>query len=106
MRGDGDGWVLCGSSHRHWGRYGAAGLLQAALREASEEARIAGSDVRVAGMWRDDHGRLEVRDRAGDGRELRWVPVAEVDKLDLHPGFARAWPAISAMLPWGDAAVT
>lgn len=27
MRGDGDGWVECGQHHRHWGRYGAAGLL-------------------------------------------------------------------------------
>lgn len=24
---DGDGWVLCELGHRHWGRYGAAGLL-------------------------------------------------------------------------------
>jgi 8-oxo-dGTP pyrophosphatase MutT (NUDIX family) len=27
MRGDGDGWVVCAQNHRHWGRYGAAGLL-------------------------------------------------------------------------------
>lgn len=26
-RGDGDGWVACGCGARHWGRYGAAGLL-------------------------------------------------------------------------------
>ncbi len=25
--GDGDGWVHCASGHRHWGRFGAAGLL-------------------------------------------------------------------------------
>jgi len=25
--GDGDGWVTCARGHRHWGRYGAAGLL-------------------------------------------------------------------------------
>ncbi|MDX6233718.1 MAG: 8-oxo-dGTP diphosphatase, partial [Nocardioidaceae bacterium] len=25
--GDGDGWVECALGHRHWGRYGAAGLL-------------------------------------------------------------------------------
>jgi 8-oxo-dGTP diphosphatase len=28
--GDGNGWVVCGQGHRHWGRYGAAGLLTAA----------------------------------------------------------------------------
>jgi 8-oxo-dGTP diphosphatase len=27
MHGDGDGWVICALDHRHWGRYGAAGLL-------------------------------------------------------------------------------
>ncbi len=27
MQGDGDGWVVCGQGHRHWGRHGAAGLL-------------------------------------------------------------------------------
>jgi 8-oxo-dGTP diphosphatase len=26
-RGDGDGWVECARGHRHWGRFGAAGLL-------------------------------------------------------------------------------
>lgn len=26
-RGDGDGWVFCDAGHRHWGRFGAAGLL-------------------------------------------------------------------------------
>lgn len=27
MLGDGDGWVRCAAGHRHWGRFGAAGLL-------------------------------------------------------------------------------
>lgn len=27
MSGDGDGWVRCSLGHRHWGRFGAAGLL-------------------------------------------------------------------------------
>ena len=27
VRGDGDGWTRCAAGHRHWGRYGAAGLL-------------------------------------------------------------------------------
>ena len=26
-RGDGDGWVVCREGHRHWGLFGAAGLL-------------------------------------------------------------------------------
>jgi 8-oxo-dGTP diphosphatase len=35
MRGDGDGWVECAAGHRHWGRYGAAGLL---LRHSPTDA--------------------------------------------------------------------
>lgn len=27
MQHDGNGWVRCDLGHRHWGRYGAAGLL-------------------------------------------------------------------------------
>jgi 8-oxo-dGTP diphosphatase len=27
VRGDGDGWVWCERGHKHWGRFGAAGLL-------------------------------------------------------------------------------
>lgn len=27
MRGSGDGWTTCGLGHRHWGPFGAAGLL-------------------------------------------------------------------------------
>jgi 8-oxo-dGTP diphosphatase len=26
--------------------------------------------------------------------DLRWVAEAEVDLLDLHPGFARTWPLL------------
>ena len=33
MRGDGDGWVIAHDGTRHWGRYGAAGLLLRAPRE-------------------------------------------------------------------------
>ena len=32
MEGDGSGWVRCLRGHRHWGRYGAAGLLLADRR--------------------------------------------------------------------------
>ena len=31
--GDGDGWVQCALGHRHWGRFGAAGLLVNADRD-------------------------------------------------------------------------
>jgi 8-oxo-dGTP diphosphatase len=27
VSGDGNGWVICSRGHRHWGRFGAAGIL-------------------------------------------------------------------------------
>jgi 8-oxo-dGTP diphosphatase len=35
--GDGDGWVVCAEGHRHWGRFGAAGLL---LRDVATDGRV------------------------------------------------------------------
>ncbi|HET9650513.1 MAG TPA: NUDIX hydrolase [Microlunatus sp.] len=36
MEHDGNGWIRCGQGHRHWGRFGAAGLL---LRRAVTDQR-------------------------------------------------------------------
>lgn len=37
--GDGDGWVECAQGHRHWGRFGAAGLLLQ-RRDDSDPAQL------------------------------------------------------------------
>jgi 8-oxo-dGTP diphosphatase len=34
---DGNGWTRCGRGHRHWGRFGAAGLLACAPDEAGQD---------------------------------------------------------------------
>ena len=159
MRGDGNGWTWCGLGHRHWGRYGAAGLLlrrddpagsvtgsvirgdsaapsvllqhraawtsdggtwslpggardshesviQAALREAHEEAGIDRAAVAVVGEWQDDHGGWSyttvIAEVVGplrlvpnaESAELRWVSEPDVDALALHPGFAGSWPSL------------
>ncbi|WP_283139631.1 NUDIX hydrolase [Rhizohabitans arisaemae] len=149
---DGDGWALCARGHRHWGIFGASGLLvvhrdtggsthvlmqhrsfdshhggtwalpggardshessvETALREAAEEAAIARGDLRVQGVYLDDHGgwsfetviaaasvKIEARPANGESIELRWLPVADVAAQPLHPGFAETWPAIMHVL--------
>jgi 8-oxo-dGTP pyrophosphatase MutT (NUDIX family) len=39
-RGDGDGWVTCDLGHRHWGLYGAAGLLLHRPAAAGDEVLL------------------------------------------------------------------
>ena len=143
MSSDGNGWVHCALGHRHWGLFGAAGLLihdgrrvvlqhrapwtheggtwalpggardshedvvTAALREAHEEAALEPDSVTPLGWWRDDHGgwsyttilarpRRELHPHAAnpESTEVRWWPVAEVERLSLHQGFAGAWPML------------
>lgn len=82
---------------------------QAALREAGEEAGLDPATVTVAGRFVDDHGGWSyttVITRAASAMpltastpetiEMRWVPVAELDTLTLHPGFAASWPQVAA----------
>lgn len=38
--GDGDGWVECALGHRHWGRFGAAGLLLRRSRDGADEVLL------------------------------------------------------------------
>lgn len=147
MSGDGNGWVICSRGHRHWGRFGAAGVLvtdgdrvvlqhraawtheggtwalpggardshesavDAALREAWEEAGLDAADVVPVHEWVDEHGGwsyttvvaralVDLQPAAANPEsiEVRWWPVAEVAGLPLHSGFAAAWPALLGLL--------
>jgi 8-oxo-dGTP pyrophosphatase MutT (NUDIX family) len=148
MRGDGDGWVTCAAGHRHWGRYGAAGLLimdgenailqhrapwthegglwgipggardssesavDAALREAFEEAALDPSHIEAAALSVNDHGGwsyttvlarplypLAPHAANAESVEIRWWPIAQVDALPLHPGLAAHWPVLALGAP-------
>jgi 8-oxo-dGTP diphosphatase len=143
----GDGWTTCGLGHRHWGRFGAAGLLlrsapgaegavglqlrvdwshhggtwgvlggarnadespvEAALREAGEEASVDPHQVQLEASYLDDHGgwgyttvigstdgEIALSPRGTESVAVRWVPAEEVASLSLHPGFARSWPLL------------
>jgi 8-oxo-dGTP pyrophosphatase MutT (NUDIX family) len=148
----GDGWTTCGLGHRHWGLFGAAGLLlrtpaneasavglqlraepshhggtwgvlggarhedetavEAALREAGEEATVEPDLIRVEAGYVDDHGgwayttivasapsAMRLAPRNWESDAVSWVPLAEVDTLDLHPGFATTWPLLRDVGP-------
>ena len=148
LRDPGDAWVQGPDGARHWGRFGAAGLLvwhpdhgvllqhrvswshhgstwgipggarkqgesaaDAALREAAEEASVPPQLLDVLhthvldlGYWSYTTVVVEAMEAfdpvIGDAEsvELRWVPVASVDELLLHPGFAAAWPDLRQLL--------
>jgi 8-oxo-dGTP pyrophosphatase MutT (NUDIX family) len=59
VTGDGNGWVRCGLGHRHWGRFGAAGLLltdgtRVVLQHRSEWTHEGGTWA-LPGGARDSH---------------------------------------------------
>lgn len=84
---------------------------QAAIREADEEAGVPPEFVDVidtavfdVGYWSYTTVLARARERfapiVGDAEsmELRWVPLAEVADLPLHPGFRASWPELRRRL--------
>lgn len=94
-----------------WGILGGArdsheAPIEAALREADEEAGLDPAQIRVRGSLRDDHGGWSYETVVADvatrprlwadyeSADLSWVPEPQVDQRRLHPGFADTWPAL------------
>ena len=145
--GSGDGWTLCAAGHRHWGRFGAAGVLisdgdrvilqhrapwtheggrwgvpggardaeesaiDAALREAAEEADLMPHHIAPFGVFVADHGgwsystvlasptqTLHPRAHNAESVAVEWVDRSAVSTLPLHDGFAAAWPQLQLQL--------
>jgi 8-oxo-dGTP pyrophosphatase MutT (NUDIX family) len=63
QRGDGDGWVRCRLGHRHWGRYGAAGLL---IRDGPATGRVV---LQHRAWWSHQGGTWGVPGGARDSHE-------------------------------------
>nr|WP_218844965.1 NUDIX hydrolase [Microbacterium pseudoresistens] len=99
-------WALPGGA-RHEGE----SALDGALREAREEAGVAGGSVRPRlasllelGYWSyttvvaDVVEPFEPVISDPESVALEWVPVDEVADRPLHPSFAEGWPALRALL--------
>ena len=105
-----------GSYGGSWGPPGGArdsheSVVRAALREAIEECAIDPRPVRVHGVLRDDHGGWTYQTVLGntafplaaaavseETSHVAWVPVADVERLRLHPGFAGQWASLRTAL--------
>lgn len=97
----GDTWGIPGGAR---GRQESA--VEAALREAHEEAGLPAGAVSLEREVVDDHGgwsyttvvasapgAIPVRPLDGESVALEWVPLDAVARRPLHPGFAVGWPA-------------
>ena len=82
-----------------------------ALREAFEEAAVPEGNVRVlftsvfdVGYWSYTTVAVRVVEpfepaiTDPESIELRWIPLGNVARLNLHPAFAASWPALSGRL--------
>jgi 8-oxo-dGTP pyrophosphatase MutT (NUDIX family) len=103
----GDTWGLPGGA-----RHEAETAVEAALREAREEAGVPAELVQVSfttvfdlGFWSyttvvaEATAPFEPVISDPESIELRWVPPREVELLPLHPGFGASWPTLLARLP-------
>jgi 8-oxo-dGTP pyrophosphatase MutT (NUDIX family) len=109
----GDTWALPGGA-RHEGESAVDG----ALREAQEEAGVPDAATRPRllsvldlGYWSyttlvaDVVRPFEPTISDPESRELAWVPVEEVDRRPLHPGFASSWRQLRGVLATRPAVV-
>jgi 8-oxo-dGTP diphosphatase len=96
-------WALPGGA-----RDSHESAIDTAIREADEEAGIGGNDLRVLSAfvthsapsgWTYTTVIAEVDEPVrtvanGESTELRWVSIADVEHMPLHPAFETSWPRL------------
>lgn len=86
--GDGNGWVRCRFGHRHWGRFGAAGLVLARPGPPNGAPDAAGAAVQVLlqlrAAWTHEGGSWGVPGGARDSHET--VEVAALREAHEEAG--------------------
>ncbi len=106
-------WVHNGDT---WGIPGGARdsheeIFEAAVREASEECGIQAAHITALYTHTDDHlewayhtvialadENLEAHHVNDEALQVAWVKYEDVTNLNLHPSFARSWPALLAVI--------
>lgn len=94
MVSDGDGWTYCGLGHRHWGLFGAAGLLTVRGREVLLQLRAA--RVHHGGTWSIPGG-ARSSDESPTRAALResWeeidLPASAVEPLEMFVDDHGGW---------------
>jgi len=90
MLGDGNGWVHCSLGHRHWGRFGAAGILVAGV-VADTTAVL----LQHRAIWTHEGGTWAVPGGARDSHETPVVAALReaTEETSLDP--AGVTPATS-----------
>ena len=106
-------WVHNGDT---WGIPGGARdsheeVFEAAAREAHEECGIDQGLIEPIDTFVDDHGswaywtvicraapEVEAHHVNDEALQVEWVRFADVIRKDLHPSFAKSWPALYALL--------
>lgn len=84
MRGDGDGWVVGENGTRHWGRYGAAGLLLRAPCADGEPTVL----LQHRALWSHQGGTWALPGGAKDSHES--AVTAAVREADEEAGIGAA----------------
>ena len=86
---DGNGWARCGLGHRHWGRYGAAGLLVVAGEVAGEQCVL----LQLRSWWSSHGGTWGLPGGARDSHEspVRAALREAVEECGIDPAAVRVF---------------
>jgi len=106
-------WVHNGDT---WGLPGGArdsheSVQQAAIREAVEETGIDPKHLDVVELFTDDHidwrydtviaiaqDALDTALWNKESHDIGWFEINELERLDLHPSFAKSWPKLKLIV--------
>lgn len=83
MLGDGNGWVRCALGHRHWGRFGAAGVLVTDTASVLLQHRAVWTHE--GGTWAVPGGARDSHETAVDAALREAAEETSLDPADVVP---------------------